>query len=333
MAVVVLLGLIGLSLIPKDEELARRAAARLTEFSGVPVSVGALHWRVLPVPSVVLQKVVTQQSRPIELKQVTMYFELGALLQRRVKLDRVLLEGATVPQLSLRALAKTVGANPAPRTQRFAVDELPLARFEFRDVTWLTRRGLALGYEGEIDFDASWRPRTGQLRRPGLNPAADLSITREGQEDRWATRIHLADGTANGELRLQTRTNGRLHLDGTLKPEGIDAARAVIAFNRRAVLAGKASGVTTLSADGHGQGAACQSDHQGRGNGLSGVGSGGCALDDQRPGQCREGQRARRRGCRRRRRHRRVARHRYRHRCADWRHAGQHFRRQTKPQT
>ena len=249
-AVVALLGLIGLSLIPKNDELARRAAAQLTEVSGVPVSVGALRWRVLPVPSVVLQNVATEQSRPIELKQVTMYLELGALLQRRIKIDRVLLEGATIPQLSLRALAKTAGADAAPPTLLLAVDELPLARFEFNDVTWLTRRGLALVYEGEVDFDAHWRPRTGQLRRPGVVPAADLTITREGQEDRWATRINLADGTANGELRLQTRTDGHLHLDGTLKPEGIDAAQAVIAFNRRAVLAGKASGVTTLSADG-----------------------------------------------------------------------------------
>ena len=249
-AMMLLMGLIGLSLIPKDEELARRAAARLTEVSGVPVTVGALQWRVLPAPSVVLQNVVTTQSRPIELKQVTMYFELGALLQRRVKVERVLLEGATVPQLSLRALAKKVGAGSAPPTRLFAVDELPLARFEFRDVIWLTRRGLAAVYEGEIDFDANWRPRIGQLRRPGVVPAADLTVTREGQEDRWATRIHLAGGTANGEMRLQTRTNGRLHLDGTLKPEGIDAALAVTTFNRRAVLAGKASGVTTLSADG-----------------------------------------------------------------------------------
>ena len=249
-AMMLLMGLIGLILIPRDEELTRRAAARLTEVSGVPVTVGALQWRVLPTPSVVLQNVVTEQSRPIELKQVTMYFGLGALLQRRVKVDRVLLEGATVPQLSLRTLAKTLGADSAPPTQLFAVDELLLARFEFRDVTWLTRRGLAVIYEGEIDFDANWRPRTGQLRRPGVMPVADLTITREGQEDRWATRIHLADGTANGEMRLQTRTNGRLHLDGTLKPEGIDAARVATTFNRRAVLAGKASGVTTLSADG-----------------------------------------------------------------------------------
>ncbi len=249
-AVVLLLGLIGWGLIPKNEELARRAAARLTTFSGVPVSVGALQWRVLPVPSVVLQNVVTRQSRPIELKQVTLYFELGALLQRRIKVGRALLEGASVPQLSLRALAEAAAANHASPSQLLAVDGLPLARFEFNDVTWLTRRGLAVVYEGEVDFDAHWRPRTGQLRRPGVVPAADLTITREGKEDRWATRINLANGTANGELRLQTRSNGSLHLDGNLKPEGIDAAGAVIAFNRRAVLAGKASGVTTLSADG-----------------------------------------------------------------------------------
>ena len=249
-AVVLILGLIGLSQIPSDEELAQRTAAKLTEVSGVPVTVGALRWRVLPVPSVVLQNVVTEQARPIELKQVTLYFELGALLQRRIKVDRVLLEGATVPQLSLRALGKTSGADNAPGALPFALDGLPLARFEFRDVTWLTRRGLALVYEGEVDFDANWRPRTGQLRRPGVVPAADLTITREGQEDRWATRINLGEGTANGEVRLQTRAKGRLHLDGSLKPEGIDTAQAVVAFNRRAVLAGKASGVTTLSADG-----------------------------------------------------------------------------------
>ena len=260
-AVVLVLGLIGWSLVPKDEELARRAAAQLTEVSGVPVTVGALQWRVLPAPSVVLQNVATQQSRPITLKKLTLYVELGQLLQRRIKVDRMLLEGATVPQLSLRALGKTARTDAAPSTQLLAVSELPLVRFEFNDVTWLTRRGLALVYDGEVDFDAHWRPRTGQLRRPGVVPAADLTITREGREDRWATRINLADGTANGELRLQTRADGHLHLNGTLKPEGIDAAQAVVAFNRRAVLAGKASGVTTLSADGDTVGELVQSLH------------------------------------------------------------------------
>lgn len=258
-AVVVMLGLIGLSLIPKDEELARRAATRLTEVSGVPVSVGALDWRVLPVPGVVLQNVATGQARPIEVKQVTLHLELGALLQRRVKVDRVLIEGATVPQLSLRGLGKSGVSNGAPTPLPLTVDDLPLARVEFRDVTWISRHGVAVDYEGEADFDPNWRPRTGQLRRPGLVPAADLTITREGLEDRWATRINLAEGTANGELRFQTRANGRLHLDGTLKPEGIDTAQAVVAFNRRAVLAGRASGTTTLSAEGDTLGQLAQS--------------------------------------------------------------------------
>ena len=43
---VVIVGLIGWGLIPGDEELARRAAAKLTEVSGVPVSVGALQWQI-----------------------------------------------------------------------------------------------------------------------------------------------------------------------------------------------------------------------------------------------------------------------------------------------
>jgi hypothetical protein len=249
-AVVVLAGLIGFSLIPRDEELARRAATKLTEVSGVPVSVGALHWRVLPMPSVVLENVATEQGRPIELKKLTAYFELGPLLRRRIKVDRVQLEGATVPQLSLRALGKGSGAANASAMPSLAVDELPLARLEFRDVTWISRQGVAVLYEGEVDFDTQWRPRTGQLRRPGLVPAADLTVTREGQEDRWATRVNVGGGTANGEVRIQTRANGRLHLDGNLKPEGIDTAQAVVAFNRPAVLAGKASGATTLSAEG-----------------------------------------------------------------------------------
>jgi len=261
MAVTLLLGLVGLSLIPSDAELARRAAASLSKVSGVPVSVGSLQWRVLPVPSLELNNVATEQTRPIELKRLTLNLDGAALLQRRIRVDRVLLEGATVPQLSLRALGKTGSADARPPSLPLTLDELPLARLEFREVTWLTRRGLALVYEGELDFDPNWRPRTAQLRRPGVVPAADMTLSRVGQEDRWSTRVNLANGFANGELRLHTRADGRLHLDGTLKPEGIDTAQAVAAFHRRAVLAGLASGTTTLSADGDTPGELLQSLH------------------------------------------------------------------------
>ncbi|WP_341916000.1 glycine zipper domain-containing protein [Polaromonas sp. YR568] len=243
-----LLGALWLALlwfIPSDEDLAAHAAGELQARLGVPVRLGALHWRLLPVPAVVLEDVATDQPQAITVRKLTAYPDLGALLQRRVILDRVELDGAVVPQLSLRALDATSRGAPAETAEAAA---MPLARFVFRDLTWLSRLGVAVVYDGEIDFDPGWRPRQAVLRRPGFTPATDLSLSRQGQEDRWAARINLGGGTAHGEVRLQTRADGRLVLDGQLQPSGVDVASAVAAFNRKPVIAGKATGKTVLSA-------------------------------------------------------------------------------------
>ncbi|MDI1271198.1 MAG: AsmA-like C-terminal region-containing protein [Polaromonas sp.] len=240
-----LLGALWLALvwfIPGDEDLAAHAAGELQGRLGVPVRLGALHWRLLPVPAVVLEDVATDQPQPITVKKLTAYPDLLALLQRRVILDRVELDGAVVPQLSLRALDAT------PRGAAAEAGAMPLARFVFRDLTWLSRHGVAVVYDGEIDFDPGWRPRQAVVRRPGFTPATDLTLTRQGQEDRWAAHINVGGGTANGEVQLQTRADGRLVLDGQLRPSGVDVASAVAAFNRKPVIAGKATGNTVLSA-------------------------------------------------------------------------------------
>jgi uncharacterized protein involved in outer membrane biogenesis len=242
---VALLGALWLALmwfIPADEDLAAHAAGELQARLGVPVRLGALHWRLLPVPAVVLEDVATDQPQAITVKKLTAYPDLLALLQRRVVLDRVELDGAVVPQLSLRALDAT------PRGAAVDAAAMPLARFVFRDLTWLSRHGVAVVYDGEIDFDPGWRPRQAALRRPGFTPATDLTLTRQGQEDRWATRINVGGGTADGEVQLQARADGRLVLAGQLRPSGVDVASAVAAFNRKPVIAGKASGNTVLSA-------------------------------------------------------------------------------------
>ncbi|WP_397411721.1 glycine zipper domain-containing protein [Polaromonas sp.] len=246
--VAALLGALWLALvwfIPSDEDLAAHAAGELQGRLGVPVRLGALHWRLLPVPAIVLEDVATDQPQAITVKTLTAYPDLLALLQRRVILDRVELDGAVVPQLSLRALDATSRGAPAETAEAGAT---PLARFVFRDLTWLSRLGVAVVYDGEIDFDPGWRPRQAVLRRPGFSPATDLTLTRQGQEDRWAARINLGGGTAHGEVRFQTRADGRLALDGELRPSGVDVASAVAAFNRKPVIAGKASGNTVLSA-------------------------------------------------------------------------------------
>ena len=247
-ALVLLLGAVWLALlwfIPSDEDLAAHAAGELQARLGVPVRLGALHWRLLPVPAIVLEDVATDQPQAITVRKLTAYPDLAVLLQRRVILDRVELDGAVVPQLSLRALDATPRGAAAEAVEAAAT---PLARFVFRDLTWLSRHGVAVVYDGEMDFEPGWRPRQAALRRPGFTPATDLTLSRQGQEDRWATRINVGGGTAHGEVQLQARADGRLVLAGQLQPSGVDVASAVAAFNRKPVIAGKATGATVLSA-------------------------------------------------------------------------------------
>lgn len=244
--------------IPSEEELAANASAQLENVLGVPVSVGALHWQLMPWPAVVLENVVTTQPQPIRINTLRMYPDSWMLLKRRIRIDRADLDGATVPQLSLRGLGKNAAK---PDSGEFVADDIPLSRFVFKNVTWISRLGIAVVYDGDADFDAGWRPRVAHLRRPGFLPATDLTLTRKGQEDIWDTRINVGGGTLNGNVQLQVRETGRLHLQGELKPQGIEVSSALQAFNRKSVVAGRADGETTLDANGDTVGELAQSLH------------------------------------------------------------------------
>ena len=249
LGVLALLAVVVARLIPPDEELARRASGELEAALGVPVSIGALHWRLLPSPSVVIEDAATGQPQPIEVKRLTAWLDMSALWQRRLKVERAQVAGAVLPQLSLRGL----GGQPAASGQQakpFTLDGLPLARIEFRDVTWVSRRGTRLVYDGEADFDAGWRPRTAALRRPGTSPPAEMALACQGQDDRWEVKNTVGGGTAHGDMQLQTGADGGLRLAGKLQPRHIDIVSTLQAFGRRSVVAGKLAGDTTLSARG-----------------------------------------------------------------------------------
>ncbi|HTD91214.1 MAG TPA: hypothetical protein VK663_11165, partial [Burkholderiales bacterium] len=136
-----------------------------------------------------------------------------------------------------------------------------LEHFEFRDLTWIDYRGIAVVYDGKIDFDPRWRPRYAELRRPGIEPAFTLTLTREADADRWQTRIHVGGGAAHGIVVLKTAANGVMQLSGQLSPQDIEVASAVSAFNRRSPVGGKASGQTALSASGESVGELARSLH------------------------------------------------------------------------
>jgi len=237
--------------IPSDVELAQRLSGKLEGALGVKVTVGELHWHVLPVPVVVLQNIVTAQPQPILFDKITLYPDLPALWQKEFKVRDAELEGGRLPQLSLSGLGQ-VGAKTEDddKPSRFTAAAIPLAHFSFRQVTWISRHGIPAIFDGDVDFDSHWRPRIAQLRRPDFKPLTDLTLTRQGEEDRWKTTVHVGGGTGDGEVQLQTRANGRMHLSGQLKPHNVEVSSALAAFNRRPVLSGRASGDTTLSSDG-----------------------------------------------------------------------------------
>lgn len=237
------------SLLPSDEEIAGTAAARLSDALGAEVRIGAVQWQVFPSPAVMVQDVAIVRPQPITLKSLVLYPDLGALWRKRIKFSEVTVAGAVVPQMSLRGLG--AGGKSAPGdTRQWTVDPLPLARFVFSDVTWISRRGIPVVYDGEVDFDMNWRPRTAALRRPGVTPPTELLLNRSGDEDRWAVDIKVGGGTVNGQISLQELAGGRLKLSGRLKPDKVEVASALKAFNRRPAVSGRASGDSTLAAEG-----------------------------------------------------------------------------------
>ncbi len=259
-----LLGLLLASVLPSSEELTQRASTRLEAVLGVPVSVGAVQWRLLPSPRVVIESAATRQAQSVEVKRLTLYPRIAALWQLRFQVDRVEVEGAVLPQLSLPPFGRRPpDASPGPpgQPEMARTEDLPLAQLDFQDVTWVSRRGNRVVFEGQVQFDPGWRPRTLQIRRPGVTPATDLTLTRQGQEDRWQARIKLGGGTADGELQLHTAGQGGMRLTGQLQPRGIDVVSAMQAFNHRSVMAGTASGNTTLSARGANAAELAQSLH------------------------------------------------------------------------
>ena len=244
--------------MPTEYALAQRVAAAATEQLGVPVRVGRLHWQLFPTPRVDLEDVATDQPQPLQLRRLSAFPRLAPLLRGRVALERLELEGAVVFQASLRGLGPkkqsvvpvSSMAPTAPLPVR-GLDAVPVAQVMLRDVQWVARTGIAVAFDGELDFDPLWRPRRAELRRPGFLPATSLTALRQGGEDRWRLDILLGGGTVNGEVALQTAADGGLHLSGMLLPKGVEVQAAMASFNRRSPVAGEASGQTRVSAQGH----------------------------------------------------------------------------------
>lgn len=239
--------------LPSKPELAARLAQEAEAALGVGVRVGALDWRLLPRPALELRDVATDQQRPLELRRVLLQPRLLPLLAGRVELHSLELDGGTIVQRSLRELGR--GASQEKDRKQEATPAIELDRLAIRDLTWVSHSGVPVVYAGDLDFDAGLQLREARFWRPGLEPVAELRITREApapdaSTQRFSLRARLAGGSADGEATLRSAADGQLRLQGELAPRGVELQQALAAFNRSSPVGGKADGQTRLSAVG-----------------------------------------------------------------------------------
>ena len=240
--------------LPSDEALAQRATLALTQAVGAPVTVGSLQWQLLPRPAVVLTDVASESANAeptITVKRITLVPEVSwaTLQSRRLRLLRPKVDGAVVHQRALAALGTAGKQDPASAAAAAdrASDATPLDQLLWERVTWVSPHGIPVVLSGEATFDPGWRPRTATMHLPDAKVQANLTLARQGTDDRWALQGHLGGGTANGELVLRTSATA-WSLGGTVALQGIGAADALQAVNRRSVVSGLANGSTVLSA-------------------------------------------------------------------------------------
>lgn len=247
-----------LAAVPSDEELARRIEAEIEAGTGVAVTVGAVHWRLLPTPAVTIADFATRQEQPLKARSLTVHPRMGPLLfERRLLVREAVLDGAVVHTVSLGAFrGKVAPSGRAPASAPTAPDDehVSLEQLRFRDLTWISRTGVEVPLEGEIDFDPQWRPRVANIRRAEFKPLGRLVLQRQGDADRWSAKVALGGGTADGEVALETSRDGVYSLSGKFAPRNVEMEAAAGTFNRHSPVRGLANGESVLAAQGRSAG-------------------------------------------------------------------------------
>lgn len=245
------------ALLPSDEKIAAELSARFEENFGIGLKIGSAHRTLWPMPTLVLNELATAQAQPIVARRVMLRLRVAPLWHREIAFDAVDVEGAVFPSASVRAFR---GRGDAGKPDDLAKKHLPskwtlastpVEQLRWRDVRWIDRRDIELAYDGEVTFDASWRPRVAAIRRLGVEPVTQARAERVGSnEDRWRVFMEAGGGTWNGEARLDTTPAGLLRVTGRFEAKAIDIESLVKAFDRRAPLAGKLSGTTEIDVEG-----------------------------------------------------------------------------------
>ncbi|RZI64462.1 AsmA-like C-terminal region-containing protein [Variovorax guangxiensis] len=235
--------------VPSDAELAARVGAEFEKSTGIGLKVGKLNWTLFPTARVVLEDVATVQDEPIRVGRLEINPKLRPLLSREIQVDSVVADGVALPRASVRAFRGRTEPSTKP-TGNWTLAATPVQQVRFTELTWVDRRDIPLAYDGRVDFDPKWRPRTAEFSRHGVTPPARLRLEREGDADRWRTLVDVAGGTWNGTSELAVQKDDTLLLTAQLAPRNVDIEQLMKTFDRSAPVAGKVNGRSELRASG-----------------------------------------------------------------------------------
>ncbi len=236
--------------MPSDAELAIRLQDEFEQRTGIGLKVDRVHWALRPVPVIVAEGIATAQDRPITVRSIAIRPQLSALWNRRVAIDAVEIDGAVLPRDSVRAFRGRGEDAIQASASDWQLAERPVRRVQFTDVTWIDRRDIALAYEGEVEFDAAWRPRRAEGRRANVQPMTRLRLEREGDADRWRTLIDAGGGTWTGATTLDVGAKAGFAVHAELDAANVDITQLVAAFGRNSAVHGKLQGRTEIDASG-----------------------------------------------------------------------------------
>ena len=219
-------------LLPSDEKIAAALSARFEENFAIGLKIGSAQRSLWPVPTLVLNDLATAQPRPITAKRVTLRLRVAPLWHREIGFEAVDVESAVFPSASVRAFRGRGGAGKQDDLAKkhlpseWTLASTPVEQLRWRDVRWIDRRDISLAYDGEVTFDASWRPRVAAIRRLGVEPVTQARAERVGSnEDRWRVLMEAGGGTWNGETRLDTTPAGLLRVTGRFEAK-VSTSRA-----------------------------------------------------------------------------------------------------------
>ncbi|MDM0111668.1 AsmA-like C-terminal region-containing protein [Variovorax sp. J22R133] len=234
--------------LPSDAEVGARIRAEFMQRTGVELDIKNVHWSLWPQPMLVIEDASTRQAKPIVVRRLSLQAPWRSVLHREFHVEEVEIDGAVVPRQSLSDLHEHA-QDSAPETGAWAAAAIPVEHLRFRDVTWVDRRDIELAYDGEVDFDADWRPRHARIARAETTPPVQMRAEREGETDRWRVLIDVPGGTWNGDATWETKPDGRMAVHAQLEPKGVDVEALATAFKRRSVVAGRLSGKSDVNAE------------------------------------------------------------------------------------